>query len=886
MRKDLLLLLINLLLFSSLLIAQPISVSPDFACPGTSNFNVTISGNNTNFMPGTTTCAVIMGTGITITGDAINANVFNGTTDIPAGTAPGSYGVRIYEAGCNGNSWNCNNCFTVGAGSIESVSPPSAPPGSTISLAVTGNCTGFVPGTTSCAQLSRNNEIYELTGSASSSTTYSGSVNLPCDASSGNYDLTIFEGPGCSGNSWSCSNCFNITNPGSASVSITPNLADAGDLVNFTLNGTNTCFLPGSTTCGVISKGGERYMFNGAASSSTTFLGIVDFPCTATSGSYDVTIYESGCNGPSYGCSNCFTVNGVSGGTISSSSSTAERGRVLNLLITGTGTCFEPGVTDRVILDNGSDTYTLLGTAISATQFVTDDPTPFVLPCDAPLGLYDIEVPLEGASGGFTWVCTDCISVQDPSNPLSFNGTDSALRGATTSLDLDGICTEFLVGTTDCAEITDGTNTYIFSGSASSATSFSGTLTLPGDAPSGPYDAIIYQGPGCTGTSWNCSGCFTVEDSLSLTPGQGLRGSTVTVVASAAGVDFGNFNVTCMEISGNGMTYTVNGAQTGMTTFEGDFAIPSDAIPGNYDAVLYGGPACSGESWSCTSCFAINDSISVSPASEDPGNTINLSITGVGTDFQVGTTTCVEVSKDGVIYVVTGSASTAVTFSGNFMVPLNAAFGLYDVTIYQGPDCSGVSWTCSDCFEVSGAPLPVDWLYSRAEPVGKEIVVYWGTAVERNNELFVIERSRDGISWDRIGDVNAIGFSNRPVDYLFIDQQPLEGDNYYRIVQIDFDGNFDYSEVMVVPFADPVFGVSVAPNPVYDMTSLTISLDQDQKINIRLISISGQIQFFEERLFEKGVHTFQLEMQDLPSSIYLLTIESKDQIQVQKLVKM
>src|SRR5690348_13807437 len=79
-----------------------------------------------------------------------------------------------------------------------------------------------------------------------------------------------------------------------------------------------------------------------------------------------------------------------------------------------------------------------------------------------------------------------------------------------------------------------------------------------------------------------------------------------------------------------------------------------------------------------------------------------------------------------------------------------------------------------------------------------EALVKWTTAAETNNDFFTIERTTDGINFDKVGTVKGAGNSVFNINYEFTDPTPLSGTSYYRLTQTSFDGtvnNFD-----LVPF--------------------------------------------------------------------------------------
>ncbi len=74
----------------------------------------------------------------------------------------------------------------------------------------------------------------------------------------------------------------------------------------------------------------------------------------------------------------------------------------------------------------------------------------------------------------------------------------------------------------------------------------------------------------------------------------------------------------------------------------------------------------------------------------------------------------------------------------------------------------------------------------------------FSTASETNNDYFTIERSGDGRTFDAIGEIKGAGNSTEEKHYEFTDENPIQGINYYRIKQTDFDGQYSYSEIRSV----------------------------------------------------------------------------------------
>jgi hypothetical protein len=74
--------------------------------------------------------------------------------------------------------------------------------------------------------------------------------------------------------------------------------------------------------------------------------------------------------------------------------------------------------------------------------------------------------------------------------------------------------------------------------------------------------------------------------------------------------------------------------------------------------------------------------------------------------------------------------------------------------------------------------------------------ITWTTASETNNSHFEVEKSIDGRNFQAIGKVEGNGNSLREIDYEYMDNNPFNGVNYYRLKQVDFDGRFEYSVIV------------------------------------------------------------------------------------------
>lgn len=97
-------------------------------------------------------------------------------------------------------------------------------------------------------------------------------------------------------------------------------------------------------------------------------------------------------------------------------------------------------------------------------------------------------------------------------------------------------------------------------------------------------------------------------------------------------------------------------------------------------------------------------------------------------------------------------------------------------------------------------PLPVELIEFTAETKDDHVEIRWTTASELNNAEFIVERSADAVTFETLISVPGAGNSNVTRQYVQLDKLPLPGVSYYRLKQIDFNGEFEYSEIRPVNF--------------------------------------------------------------------------------------
>lgn len=166
--------------------------------------------------------------------------------------------------------------------------------------------------------------------------------------------------------------------------------------------------------------------------------------------------------------------------------------------------------------------------------------------------------------------------------------------------------------------------------------------------------------------------------------------------------------------------------------------------------------------------------------------------------------------------------------------------------------------------------LPIELIeFNGALGKNKTVELTWSTASELNNDKFEIERAVNDYNFKEVGSVAGMGNSQEINDYTYVDRQPERGTNYYRLKQIDFDGQFNYSPVITVEVREtPEIGLDFYPNPVVNEIKIN-NMDNSVETEVSISSVTGKVIW--KGLLENG----RVNTEYLQPGTYILTVVSK-----------
>lgn len=188
--------------------------------------------------------------------------------------------------------------------------------------------------------------------------------------------------------------------------------------------------------------------------------------------------------------------------------------------------------------------------------------------------------------------------------------------------------------------------------------------------------------------------------------------------------------------------------------------------------------------------------------------------------------------------------------------------GTYTIEVYyQIPGSISSTSGCSDSkWDSNGgsnytasftitAPLPVTLSSFIGKSVKEGVQLWWDAQSETNFISYEILKSKDNLNWETIGTV----LPNSISKYSFVDSKPFVGDNYYRLKQVDQDGNFNYSNIITI--SQNSNSINIYPNPVFSILEIK-GTEVNENSQIRITDVFGRTVLMQD--FSKNIDVSNL----------------------------
>ena len=172
---------------------------------------------------------------------------------------------------------------------------------------------------------------------------------------------------------------------------------------------------------------------------------------------------------------------------------------------------------------------------------------------------------------------------------------------------------------------------------------------------------------------------------------------------------------------------------------------------------------------------------------------------------------------------------------------------------------------------VDGCTLPIQLRSFTGENNGITNTLYWVTDSEYNSSHFEIQRSKDGINFDLIGSI--VADQNNP--YMFVDETPSIGTNYYRLKMVDLDFTYDFSNTIAIDVEPLSNDFRVYPNPFNDMITYVYYDEMPEDLDIYMVNDIGQEVLYKTVPCPGCYNVVHIDTHDILPGHYLLKIVHK-----------
>lgn len=248
------------------------------------------------------------------------------------------------------------------------------------------------------------------------------------------------------------------------------------------------------------------------------------------------------------------------------------------------------------------------------------------------------------------------------------------------------------------------------------------------------------------------------------------------------------------------------------------------------------------------------------------------------------------------VYSVTyvGGCCTGFTSVSNCYNPGNTTLGTVNATgltigqqyllMIDGNAGDGCEFTISGWTGTGILPVELVGFKGISTDVGNHLT--WMTVSEKNNELFEIKHSLDGIKYSTIGTIGGAGTTTVDQYYEFLHETAPKGINYYRIDQIDLDGRINPTEVISVNRTEALGQIAIVyPNPTKHTSVIEYISEYKDEVLVTVCDQSGNTVFTKVFPLKEGANQLNLPSDEWAKGVYAITTKTDAVVIRKKLIK-
>lgn len=182
----------------------------------------------------------------------------------------------------------------------------------------------------------------------------------------------------------------------------------------------------------------------------------------------------------------------------------------------------------------------------------------------------------------------------------------------------------------------------------------------------------------------------------------------------------------------------------------------------------------------------------------------------------------------------------------------------------------------------SSSSLPVTWLsFSAEKNTSTSVLLKWSTASEMNNHHFDVQRSSDGRDFLTLGSVAASNNSNAVKHYSYTEFKTINGNNFYRLKQVDLDGGSKYSAIVKINMTGALW--AIFPNPAVTKTTIQIRTPL-KNVSFTLVDSYGKTVYYRSLPNVSAGEFKDIPVSNFARGIYMLKIQSDKGNRTEKII--
>jgi len=190
--------------------------------------------------------------------------------------------------------------------------------------------------------------------------------------------------------------------------------------------------------------------------------------------------------------------------------------------------------------------------------------------------------------------------------------------------------------------------------------------------------------------------------------------------------------------------------------------------------------------------------------------------------------------------------------------------------------------------QLIGVPIPVELTSFTASVTGKSVALNWTTATELNNSGFEIQRSIDNANWNAISFIRGRGTTSSLAEYSYIDNSISAGKYFYRLKQVDFNGSYEFSNIVEVFVGIPKGFVLEQnyPNPFNPSTIIKFGFDKSTNTSLKVYDVLGNevVNLFNENAEAGRIYEIDFNASGLSSGVYYYKLSGDNKTEIKKML--